>query len=117
LEIRKSTLDSPYRLSPCGETTSDADENTPSCTYWTRDDGRAFLTDPNGEVANIARLTAYAEYGEEIHDAQAYHEIDKYKIDAPRFLDAVSKKEHSEFHCQGPERIVIDGFQLLRVEK
>jgi len=87
------------------------------CTYWVRSDGREFFTDPNGDIVNLARLTAYAEYGEEIVDAQVHHEIPALKIDAPAFLDALSAKEHGEFHGSSPEYEEVDGFPLLRKDR
>lgn len=82
------------------------------CTYWIRDDGREFITDPNGEIANLTRLTAYVEHGEAIHDAQAHHELSTLKIDAPRFIDALSQKEHGQLsHDEATE---VDGFPLIR---
>jgi hypothetical protein len=85
-----------------------------NCTYWVRHDGREFITDPNGDVVNLARLTAYAEYGDDIHDGQAHHEMPLLKIDAPAFLDVLGKEEHGRFHFQGPEPVEKDGFPVLR---
>jgi len=87
-----------------------------NCTYWTREDGREFITDPNGDVVNLARLTAYAEHGDEIHDAEAHHELSTLKVDAPAFLDAVHKSEHLRFHRSGPSISEIDGIPRLRVD-
>lgn len=92
-----------------------SDEHTPKCTYWVReDDGREFITDPNGDIVNLARLTAYAEYGEEIHDAHAHHEIPLLKIDAPAFLDVLREEEHGRFHGEDPDPVEMDGFPVLR---
>lgn len=85
-----------------------------NCTYWVRDDGREFITDPNGEIVNLARLTAFAEYGEQIYDSHAHHEIPLVKVDAPEFLDALTPEEHGGFHGQNPEPVDVDGFPLLR---
>lgn len=87
---------------------------TPNCTYWVRHDAREFLTDPNGEIVNLARLTAYAEYGDEIHDKQIHHEIPLLKIDAPGFLKPLDGKEHEKFHARNPDSVEADGFSLLR---
>ena len=82
------------------------------CTYWIRDDGREFITDPNGEIVNLARLTAYVEHGKAIHDTQAHHELSTLKIDAPRFIDALSQEEHGQLNHD--EVAEVDGFTLIR---
>jgi len=87
-----------------------------SCTYWVRDDGREFITDPNGDVVNLARLTAYAEHGERIHEAQAHHKIPLLKIDAPGFIEPLSDGEHGRLHAQNPEPVEVDGFPMLESE-
>jgi hypothetical protein len=94
-----------------------SDSTGPSCTYWVRDDGREFITDPNGDVVNLARLTAYAEHGDDIHEVQAHHEIPLLKIDAPAFLDALTQEEHGAYHGQDPDPVEVDGFPLLRPEQ
>ena len=96
--------------------TGKADESNRncSCTYWIRDDGRAFITDPNGEILNLARLTAYAEYGKAIHDAHAHHEIPLVKIDAPKFVDAVQPGEHLNLNHQ--DTLEADGFPVVRAD-
>lgn len=87
--------------------------STRQCTYWVRDcDGREFITDPNSEIVNLARLTAYAEHGKKIHDAQAHHELSTLKIDAPRFIDALSQEEHLQLDHGDLEEV--DGFPLVR---
>ena len=114
-----STNDTENSKSVASNTTenNESDNQSRKCTYWVRDDWRDFITDPNGEIVNLARLTAYAEYGEDIHEAQAHHEIPLLKIDAPAFLDALDKEEHGEFHAQDPDPVEVDGFPLLRAEK
>ena len=111
-----SNNDTENRKSVGSKTTGIDESNNQSrnCTYWVRHDGREFITDPNGEIVNLARLTAYAEYGEDIHEAQAHHEIPLLKIDAPAFLDALEKEKHGKFHGQGPEPVEKDGFPVLR---
>jgi len=91
-----------------------ADSDARSCTYWVREDGREFITDPEGDVVNLARLTAYAEHGEAIHDAQAHHRIPALKIDAPAFLGALTQEEHGRLHGSNPEPVVVNGIPLLR---
>jgi len=96
---------------------SDATEsNNRSCTYWIREDGREFITDPNGDVVNLARLTAYAEHGAAIHGAHAHHEIPLLKIDAPAFLGALPQEEHGRLHGGDPKPVEVDGFPLLLPE-
>lgn len=88
-----------------------------SCSYWVRDDERSFLTDPNGVIVNLARLTAYAEYGGEIHDTQAHHEIPILKIDAPAFLQPLSEEDHRQLHGSDSEPTEVDGIPRLRLEE
>jgi hypothetical protein len=77
--------------------------------------GRYFLEDPaTGDRLNVSRLTAYAEYGEEIHERDAHHEIPLLKVDAPRFIAALTRQDHTGYHKQNPEPVVVDGFPLLR---
>jgi hypothetical protein len=85
-----------------------------NCTYWVRDDDRDFLTDPHGKVVNLARLTAYAEYGESIHDAHAHHEIPLAKINAPEFIDAISPEEHHQLDHQAIEEA--NGIPVIRAD-
>lgn len=94
----------------------DSSDDGASCTYWVRDDGREFITDPNGDVVNLARLTAYAEYGESIHDAQAHHKMPLLKIDAPGFIEPLPADEHGRLHAQDPDPVEMDGFPLLESE-
>jgi len=91
--------------------TTNSDRN---CTYWVRDDGYEFITDPNEKILNLSRLTAYAEYGKEIHTADAHHELPALKIDAPAFLDAIPRGEHLRFHHSDPDVTEVDGIPLLR---
>ena len=87
---------------------------TEQCTYWVRDGGRTFVTDPNDEILNLSRLTAYARYGKEIYDAHAHHEIPLLKIDAPAFLDSLSPSEHGTLHASDSPLNEVDGFPLIR---
>ena len=96
--------------------TTETSNSSANCTYWTREDGRDFITDPNGEIVNLARLTAYAEHGEKINDAEAHHELSTLKVDAPEFLAAIPKGKHLEFHSSGPTISEIDGIPLQRVD-
>jgi hypothetical protein len=77
--------------------------------------GRYFLEDPaTGESVNVSRLTAYAEYGKQIYGRDAHHEIPLLKVDAPKFLDVLTKEEHGEYHRQDPDPADVGGFPLLR---
>jgi hypothetical protein len=95
---------------------TDTSNSNANCTYWTREDGREFITDPNGKIVNLARLTAYAEHGEKINDAEAHHELPTLKVDAPAFLAAIPKGEHLKFHSSGPTISEIDGIPRHRVD-
>lgn len=85
-----------------------------SCIYWIEGDGYGRITDPNGEILNLSRLTAYAEHGKAIHTADAHHELPALKIDAPAFLDAIPRGEHLRFHHSDPDVTEVDGIPLLR---
>lgn len=79
--------------------------------------GRYFLIDPEtGESLNVSRLTAYAEYGRKIYGRDAHHEIPLLKVDAPKFLDALTREEHTGYHKKQPDPVEVDGFPLLRAE-
>lgn len=96
---------------------SDKTNSDRNCTYWVRDDAPEFITDPDGEIVNLARLTAYAEHGEQIHEAHAHHELPLLKIDAPRFLDALTPGDHGQLHGQNPEPVEVDGIPLVRADR
>lgn len=95
---------------------SDSTNSNRNCTYWVRD-GYEFITDPNDDVVNLARLTAYAEHGEEIHDCQAHHELPTLKITAPEFLAALSPTEHRQLHSFDSDPVEVDGIPLLRADE
>jgi hypothetical protein len=105
----------------CKYIISDTSESDARCSYSTRENGRAIFREPGGEVLNVARLTAYAEHGEEIYDVDGqsvvHHEIPLYTIDIPEFLCPMSRAEHSGFHASEPEPIYVDGIPLLRPEE
>lgn len=82
--------------------------------YWRRDDHREFITDPNGDVVNLARLTAYAEYGDVVHEREIHHEIPIEKPDAPPFLTPLTEEAHGALHGSYPEPREIDGIPRLR---
>lgn len=88
------------------------DNDGPKCSHWFDDRGYEFVGDTAGEIVNIARLTAYAEYGDAIHGGHAHHEIPELKVTAPKFLDVLPPTEHLQL-AHG-EREVVDGFPLVR---
>jgi hypothetical protein len=98
------------------KTDNQSNSNQTNCSYWVRPDGREFITDPNGDVVNLARLTAYAEHGKEIHQAEAHHKIPLQKIDAPAYLEPIAKEEHARFHGKDPDPEIVDGIPLLQPE-
>lgn len=95
---------------------SESTSSDRKCTYWVRDDAREFITDPNGEIVNLARLTAYAEHGEAIFDAHAHHELPLLKINAPRFIDALTPEEHWQLHGKDSGPVEVDGIPLIRAD-
>lgn len=101
----------------CKYTISNTSDSDAHCSYSTRKGGRAILRDPNGEMLNVARLTAYAEHGEEVHRKSIHHEIPTRKVDIPEFLRPMSRAEHSGFHANDPEPVFVDGIPLLRPEE
>jgi hypothetical protein len=68
-------------------------------------------------MLNVARLTAYVEHGEEIHEGVVHHKIPGYKMDIPEFLCPMSRAEHSGFHASDPEPVYVDGIPILRPEE
>lgn len=115
--ISKHTDSFAYRISE-QTTECESSDFVPSLKYHYQDGGRHFLEDPQtGEQLNIARLTAYAEYGDAIYDADAHHEIPILKIDAPRFIAPLDAAEHAAYHGEDPEPTEVDGFPLLREEE
>lgn len=106
MSISKSNEQNPYCI---GES-----DNERSCTYWTQND-RDYFIDPDGDMLNLSRLTAYAEYGEKVHDAEVHHEIPAIKADVPEFLDPVPLRKHRQSHSD-PTIVEIDGIPRLRVD-
>lgn len=97
----------------CEYILSDTSKSDASCSYSTRENGRALFREPGGEVLNVARLTAYAEHGKDIFDKVVHHEIPGYKIDIPEFLCPISRPEHTKFHKNDPEPVYEAGIPLL----
>jgi len=95
---------------------TDSTNSERNCTYWIRKDGREFITDPNAEIVNLSRLTAYAEHGKAIYDVHVHHELPTLKIDAPEFLDALSPREHRQLHAN-TDPVAVDGIPLLRADQ
>jgi hypothetical protein len=102
----------------CKYIISDTSKSDARCSYSTRENGRAIFREPGGEMLNVARLTAYAEYGEEVHEGVVvHHEIPGYKMDIPEFLYPMSRAEHSGFHATDPEPVYVGGIPLLRLRE
>ena len=106
MSISKSNEQNPYCI---GESNNDR-----VCNYWTQDD-RDYFKEPGGEMLNLSRLTAYAEYGEKVHDAEVHHEIPAIKADVPEFLDPVPFGKHRQSHSD-LTIVEKDGIPRLRVD-
>ncbi|MBP1986047.1 hypothetical protein [Halolamina salifodinae] len=115
MSVDTSTNDTENRKSVASNTTDYQHSNDSELKSHFQQGGRYFLQDPaTGESVNVSRLTAYAEYGREIYQRDAHHEIPLLKVDAPKFLDALTRQEHTEYHKQEPDPVEVDGFPLLR---
>lgn len=88
------------------------DSDAITCFHWFDGAGYEFVGDPTGDIVNIARLTAYAEYGDAIYDCHAHHELPELKITAPAFLAALPPTEHLQLNHG--DREMVDGFPLVR---
>ena len=114
MSIKENSDGTENRNSGGSETTEQADGALRSHF---QQGGRHYLVDPaTGDQVTVARLTVYAEVGEEIHGKDAHHEIPLLKIDAPRFLDALTREEHMGYHQPDPDPVEVDGFPLFRAE-
>jgi hypothetical protein len=88
------------------DTTEQNDERNNSEIYHWQDRGRATVGDENN-ITRLARLTAYAEYGEEaleadhVHHALAATELDDdpIRVNAPGFLIPLGEDEHRDLHA------------------
>jgi len=89
-------------------------DNERCCTYWTQDD-RDYFIDPDGDMLNLSRLTAYAEHGRSVHDAEVHHELPPIKADIADFLDPVPSGKHRQSHSD-PTIVEEDGIPRLRVD-
>jgi hypothetical protein len=101
------------------QVTPTATESSESSYFYShfQQGGRHILIGAEGERVNVARLTSYAEYGEEVYGADVHHEIPLLKIDAPKFISPLSNEVHSRFHGSDPDPVDVDGFPLLRSEE
>ncbi|QDX40851.1 hypothetical protein [Salarchaeum sp. JOR-1] len=90
-----------------------AETASTSVSYWRDRDGYAYVSDGT-DIAHVHRLTLYAEIGDDLFDDnhQTHHELDKY-ADAPRWLDALTPREHARLHDDG-DRTTVDGYPILR---
>ena len=118
MSIQSDSYDTENQKSVDSKTTGNnqSTKDDTSCTYWVRKDGREFITDPNGDVVNLARLTAYAEHSDDIFEAEAHHKILPLKIDAPAFIEPLTREEHIRLHSQNPSPVEVDGIPVLQLE-
>jgi len=115
MSVDTSNDDAENSKSVGSKTTDNSNDSSNDLKYHFQQDGRYFLQDPaTGESVNVSRLTAYAEYGKQIHGRDAHHEIPLLKVDAPKFLDALTRQEHTKYHKQEPDPVEVDGFPVLR---
>ena len=105
MSISKSTNNNPYCIGKS--------DNERTCYYWTQDD-RDYIKEPGGDILNLSRLTAYAEYGESVHGADVHHELPAIKADVPEFLEPVAPEEHRQSHAD-PTIVETDGIARHRV--
>lgn len=114
MSIRTNTASTTYSITALPKATQ-APNNKTELKSHHQQGGRYFLEDPDtGEQINVSRLTAYAEFGEEIHERDAHHEIPLLKVDAPKFLDALTREEHTRYHKQNPDPVEQDGYPVFR---
>jgi len=118
MSTTSDSYDTENRESAVFEAIEDEERETDgaSCTYWVRDDGREFITDPNGDVVNLARLTAYAEHGDDIFGAEAHHKVPPLKIDAPAFVEPLTREEHGRLHGRNLNPVEVDDIPMLQPE-
>lgn len=115
MSVDTSNYEKENRNSAASNTTENHHSNDSDLKSHFQQGGRYFLQDPaTGESVNVSRLTAYAEYGREIYKRDAHHEIPLLKVDAPKFLDVLTRQEHTEYHKQEPDPVEMDGFPLFR---
>ncbi len=115
MSIRACSDDTTYNISVASIATEKTDRDNNALKSHYQQGGRHYLIDPDtDDRVSISRLTAYAEYGEKIREKDAHHEIPLLKVDAPRFLDALTREEHTEYHKKDPNPVEVDGFPVFR---
>lgn len=115
MSVDTSTNDTEHSNSVGTKTTDNQTDSSNDFKSHFQQGGRHYLIDTDtGEQVSVSRLIAYAEHGKKIHERDAHHEIPLLKIDAPKFLDALTREEHTEYHKQEPDPVEVDGFPLLR---
>jgi len=115
MSVDTSTNDTENRNSVASNPTDNSTSSRTDFKSHYQQGGRHYLIDTDTEEqVSVSRLTAYADYGKQIHERDAHHEIPLLKVDALRFLDALTREEHTEYHKQEPDPVEVDGFPLLR---
>jgi hypothetical protein len=115
MSVDTSNDDTENHKSVGSKTTDNRNDSSNDFKSHFQQGGRHYLIDPDtDERVSVSRLTAYAEYGKQIHARDAHHEIPLLKVDAPKFLDALTREEHTEYHKQEPDPVEVGGFPVLR---
>jgi len=73
--------------------------------FWRDDRGRQYVSDSN-DIVPLAKLTAFAEYGDKVLEADHVHhaltanvgERPPIRVNAPEFLVPLDKSEHLSLH-------------------
>jgi hypothetical protein len=115
MTISPSSSHETYRITALRKTTQSQSSESDFQSHY-QQGGRHYLVDPDtDEQVSISRLTAYAEYGELIHERVAHHEIPLLKIDAPKFLDAPTREDHTQYHRESPNPTEVGGYPVFRL--
>ena len=115
MPLDNSNDDSENCKSVGSKTTENRNDSSNDLKSQFQQGGRHYLIDPDtNERVSVSRLTAYAEYGTEIYGRDAHHEIPLLKVDAPKFLDALTREEHASYHGPQPDPVEVGGFPVLR---
>ena len=115
MSVDKSTNDTENSKSVGSKTTDNQNDSSNGLKSQFQQGGRHYLIDPDtNERVSVSRLTAYAEYGKQIYGRDTHHEIPLLKVDAPKFLDALTREEHTQYHKQEPDPVEVGGFPVLR---
>jgi len=98
---------------------STPDEESPANYLWTDSRGRQYVSDGN-EIVPLAKLTAYAEYGDDVLKADHVHHAlaastgdgPPVRVNAPEFLLPLNSGEHQQLH-RDESWYFVDGIPLL----